>query len=309
MDLQRLRYFVVVAEERHITRAAARLGMTQPPLSQQIRVLESELNTQLFDRLPTGVALTPAGEALFEDALALLEAADRAGRRARRVGAGEEGELVGGVTTSAGLHPMVPRLLRSFHEAHPAISYDLHENSAAELTEAVLANHLTFGIVRAPVARPPALAFIDLACERLLVALPINHGLAMRKGARGIGRIALKALANQNFILVRRRAAPGLYANVIEACRLSGFEPRVIAEVGRMLTNLNMIAAGIGVSCVPESMRQIASHGVVYAAPDAPTAARELLRAPLTLMYRRNETRPAVLAFVAEALRLAVAEA
>jgi DNA-binding transcriptional LysR family regulator len=155
MDLQRLRYFVAVAEERHITRAAARLGMAQPPLSQQIRILEADLDTRLFDRLPKGVALTPAGEALLEDARALLDAADRAGRRARRVGAGEEGELVGGLTTSAALHPLVPRLLRAFHDAHPAISYDLHESNAAELTEAVLADRLSFGIMRAPVARPP----------------------------------------------------------------------------------------------------------------------------------------------------------
>jgi DNA-binding transcriptional LysR family regulator len=295
MDLQRLRYFVAVAEERHITRAAARLGMAQPPLSQQIRILETELDVRLFERLPKGVALTPAGEVLLEDARALLEAAERAGRRARRVGAGEEGELVGGLTTSAALHPFVPRLLRAFHTAHPAISYDLHESNAAELTEGVLSDRLAFGIMRAPVARPPTLAFIDLGSEMLLAALPANHRLPVCKGRNGIGKIAMAALADQNFILVRRRAAPGLYANIIEACRLSGFEPRVIAEVGRMLTNLNLIAAGIGVSCVPQSMRQIGSHGVVYAALEAPAAARNLLRAPMTLMHRADESRPAVL--------------
>ena len=100
MDMQRLRYFVAV-EERHITRAAARLGMAQPPLSQQIRILETDLGTRLFDRLPRGVALTPAGDALLEDARALLDAADRAWRRAQRIRAGEEGELAVGLTTSA----------------------------------------------------------------------------------------------------------------------------------------------------------------------------------------------------------------
>jgi DNA-binding transcriptional LysR family regulator len=305
MDLQRLRYFVAVAEERHITRAAARLGMAQPPLSQQIRILETELDTRLFDRLPRGVALTPAGEALFEDARALLDAADRAGRRARRVGAGQEGELVGGLTTSAALHPLVPRLLRAFHQAYPAITYDLHENNAAELTEAVLADRLAFGIMRAPVARPPSLAFIGLGSEKLLVALPANHRLPVRKGRNGMGKIAMTALADQKFILVRRRDAPGLYANIVEACRLSGFEPRVIAEVDRMLTNLNLVAAGIGVSCVPESMRQIGSHGVVYATIEAPAAAQGLLRAPMTIIHRTDEARPSVLAFVAEARRLA----
>jgi DNA-binding transcriptional LysR family regulator len=304
MDLQRLRYFVAVAEERHITRAAARLGMKQPPLSQQIRLLEVELDTRLFERLPKGVALTPAGEALLDDARALLDAADRAGRRARRVGAGEEGELVGGLTTSAALHPFVPRLLRAFHDAHPAISYNLHESNAAELTEAVLADRLSFCIVRALVARPPTLSFIDLGSERLLAALPLNHHLPVRKGRKGLGKIAMMALADQNFILVRRHAAPGLYANIIEACRLSGFEPRVVAEVGRMLTNLNLVAAGIGVSCVPESMRQISNQGVVYAAIEATAAAESLLRAPMTLIHRDDESRPAVLALIAEARRL-----
>lgn len=305
MDLQRLRYFVAVAEERHITRAAARLGMAQPPLSQQIRILETELETRLFDRLPKGVALTPAGEVLLQDARALLEAADRAGDRARRVGAGAEGELVGGFTTSAALHPLVPRLLRAFHKAHPAISFDLHERNAAELTESVLTRRLDFAIMRAPVARPPTLTFTDLGSERLLIALPANHQLPLRKSRDGVGEIAISALADQGFILVRRRAAPGLYANIIEACRLSGFEPRVIAEVGRMLTNLNLVAAGIGVSCVPESMRQVATDGVVYAVPKAPAAARNLLRAPMTLVYRADESNPAVRAFIAETTRLA----
>jgi DNA-binding transcriptional LysR family regulator len=303
MDLQRLRYFVAVAEERHITRAAARLGMAQPPLSQQIRLLEVELDTRLFERLPKGVALTPAGEALLEDARALLDAADRAVRRVHRVGAGEEGELVGGLTTSAALHPLVPRLLRAFHDAHPAISYNLHEGNAAELTEAVLVDRLSFCIVRALVARPPTLSFVDLGVEQLLAVLPLNHHLPVRKGRNGVGKIAMKALADQNFILVRRHAAPGLYANIIEACRLSGFEPRVVAEVGRMLTNLNLVAAGIGVSCVPESMRQIGNQGVVYAAIEAAAAAESLLRAPMTLIHRRDESRPTVLSFIAEARR------
>jgi DNA-binding transcriptional LysR family regulator len=308
MDLQRLRYFVAVAEERHITRAAARLGMAQPPLSQQIRILENELDTRLFERLPKGVALTPAGEVLLQDARALLDAAERAGRRARRVGAGAEGELVGGFTTSAALHPSVPRLLRAYHEAHSAISFDLHESNAAELTEAVLTDRLDFAMMRAPVARPSTLSFIDLGSERLLVALPSNHHLPLRKSRNGMPKIAMAALADQNFILVRRRAAPGLYANIIEACRLSGFEPRIVGEVSRMLTNLNLVAAGIGVSCVPESMCQVANHGAVYAIPEAPAAARNLLRAPMTLVYRADESKPAVLAFVTEARRLALTQ-
>ena len=105
MNLQRLKYFIAVAEERHITRAAARLGIAQPPLSQQIHLLETELGAKLFERLPKGVALTPAGEALLEDGRSILDAFDRAGKRVHRIAAGGEGELVGAITTSAALHP------------------------------------------------------------------------------------------------------------------------------------------------------------------------------------------------------------
>lgn len=305
MDLQRLKYFVAVAEERHITRAAARLGMAQPPLSQQIRVLEAELGTKLFERLPKGVALTPAGEALLEDARSILDAADRAGKRVHRIACGEEGELVGGFTTSAALHPFVQHLLRSFHDRNPRISYDLHENNAAEITEAILANRMAFGIIRAPVIWAPTLSFVSLGDERLVAALPTDHNLPLRKDRHGASKIKMNALADQNFILVRRRAAPGMYGNILEAGRLCGFEPRVIAEVGRMLTNLNLVAAGIGISCVPESMQHLAVEGIVFAGLEVPDRARKLLRAPLTLVHHADESRPLVLSFIAEAQRLA----
>jgi DNA-binding transcriptional LysR family regulator len=305
MDFQRLKYFIAVAQERHITRAAARLGMAQPPLSHQIHILEAELGTKLFERLPKGVTLTPAGEALLEDARSILDAADRAGKRVHRIACGEEGELVGGITTSAALHPFVPHLLRSFHDRNPKISYDLHENNAAEITEAILANRMAFGIIRAPVIWAPTLTFVNLGDERLVAALPNDHNLPLRRDRDGTRKIKMNALADQNFILVRRRAAPGMYANILEAGRLCGFEARVIAEVGHMLTNLVLVAAGIGVSCVPESMQHLAIEGIVFAGLEVPDRARKLLRAPITLVHHADESRPSVLAFIAEAQRLA----
>ena len=300
-----MKYFIAVAEERHITRAAARLGMAQPPLSQQIHLLETELGAKLFERLPKGVALTAAGEALLEDARSILDAADRAGKRVRRIARGEEGELVGGITTSAALHPFVPHLLRSFHDRNPKISYDLHENNAAEITEAVLANRMAFGIIRAPVIWAPTLTFVSLGVEPLVAALSTDHGLPLREDRYGAFMIEMKTLADQNFILVRRQTAPGMYGNILEAARLCGFEPRVIAEVGRMLTNLNLVAAGIGVSCVPESMQRLAIEGIVFAGLEVPNRARKLLSAPLTLVHHADESRPSVLAFIAESRHLA----
>ena len=305
MDFQRLKYFIAVAEERHITRAAARLGMAQPPLSAQIRVLEAEMGTRLFERLPKGVSLTPAGEALLEDARSILDATDRAGKRVRRIACGEEGELAGGITTSAALHPFVPHLLRSFHDRNPKISYELHENNAAEITEAILANRMAFGIIRTPVILAPTLTFVNLGTERLVAALPNDHNLPLRKDRDGSFKIKMNALADQNFILVRRRAAPGIYANILKASQLSGFEPRVIAEVSRMLTNLNLVAAGLGVSFVPESMQRLAIEGIVFVGIEVTGRVRKLLNASLTLVHRADESRASVLAFIAESRRLA----
>jgi DNA-binding transcriptional LysR family regulator len=309
VDLQRLKYFIAVAEERHMTRAAVKLGMTQPPLSQQIRILEAEVGAKLFERLPKGVSLTPAGEALLEDGRSILDAAERAAKRVNRIASGEEGVLIGGITTSGALHPLVPQLLRSYHNRNPKISYDLHDNNAAGITESILANRIAFGIIRAPVIRSPSLSFVKLGVEGLIAALPSDHKLPLRKDLDGALRVKMSALADQNFILVRRRTAPGMYANILEAGRLCGFEPRVISEVGRMLTNLNLVAAGIGVSCVPKSVQRLTIEGIVYAGLETPHRVQKLLIAPLTLVYRADETRPLVLAFVAEARRISAGRA
>ena len=283
MDLRRLRYFVAVAEERQITRAAARLGIAQPPLSQQIRALEVELGATLLVRLPGGVALTPAGEALLADSRAILAAADRAAARARLVAAGHRAELRLGLTTSAATHGRVPRLLCALAARHPGLALDVHEGNAAELTEWLLAGRVQAALMRGPVARPPGLEFASLLREPLLLALPAGHALASRRA------VALPDLAGEGFILVRRHAAPGLYADAVAACRRAGFEPVVRAEVGRMLTNLVLVAAGIGVSFVPASMRGVGLAGIAYRALlDTP------LTAPLTLATRADETDPVV---------------
>lgn len=303
MDLRRLRYFVAVAEERHITRAAARLGMAQPPLSQQILALEAELGVALFHRLPSGVQPTAAGIALLEDARALLDGADRAAHRAQLVAQGQSGELAVGMTTSAALHDAVPELLRRYRTAHAGVALDLREGNAADMTEGLLAGTLDAALLRAPVARPAGLDFHELDRERVLAALP--PGTALPSAPDGLPRVRLGALREENFILVRRRAAPGLYANVVEACRATGFEPRIANEVGRMLTALNLVAAGAGISFVPACMHRISHGGVVFAAVSAPAPIARLLSAPLTLALRTDEARPAVRGFLAAALRRA----
>ena len=294
MELRHLRYFLAVAEERHMTRAAARLGLQQPPLSQQIRALENELGTKLFTRLPRGVELTPAGEAFLEEAQSVLGGVERATLRARAAAMGQRGRISIGLTTSASLHPGVTRTLRVYANSHAAVSLDLHASSAAGLTEALLREEVHVAVMRAAVARPLDLIFKELAQENMLMALPAGHHLVSGKGSDVNAPIALRALAGERLILVRRHAAPGMYGNVVDACHKAGFEPLIIAEVEQMLTSMNLVAAGVGISLVPASIREIRQEGIVYRPIlDAPS-----LVAPLTLVYRRGETRPFVTDFI-----------
>jgi DNA-binding transcriptional LysR family regulator len=294
MELRHLRYFLAVAEERHMTRAAARLGLQQPPLSQQIHALEKELGTKLFTRLPRGVELTPAGEGFLEETRAVLSGVERATVRARAAAMGQRGRISIGLTTSASLHPVVTRILRAYAESHAAVALELHANSAAGLTEALLRQDVQVAIIRAAVARPADLVFRELTRENMLVALPAGHPLVSRTASGENAPVALRALAGERLILVRRHAAPGMYANVIDACYKAGFEPLVIAEVEQMLISVNLVAAGVGISVVPASIRELRQEGIAY----CPIADAPSLIAPLTLVYRRSEARPIVTAFV-----------
>jgi DNA-binding transcriptional LysR family regulator len=301
MELRHLRYFLAVAEERHITRAAARLGLQQPPLSQQIHMLEKELGTKLFTRLPRGVELTAAGEGFLEEARAVLNGVERAAVRARAAAMGQRGRISIGLTTSASLHPGVTRTLRAYADSHAAVALDLHASSAAGLTEALLRHDVQVAIIRAAVARPADLIFKELAREDMLIALPADHHLVKRTASGKNTPVPLRALAGERLILVRRHAAPGMYSNVIDACYKAGFEPLVVAEVEQMLISINLVAAGAGVSLVPASLREIRQEGIAYCPIlDAPS-----LVAPLTLVYRRGEARPIVADFIELSQKLA----
>jgi DNA-binding transcriptional LysR family regulator len=294
MELRHLRYFLAVAEERHITRAATRLGLQQPPLSQQIRILEKELGTKLFNRLPRGVELTPAGEVFMEEARAVLSEVERAAVRARAAAMGQRGRISIGLTTSASLHPGVTRMLRAYAKGHAAVALDLHANNAAGLTEALLRQEVQVAIIRAAVARPADLVFRKLTEEDMLVALPEEHHLVNRTASGENAPVPLRALAGEGLILVRRHAAPGMYGDLVDACHKAGFEPHIVAEVAQMLIGINLVAAGVGISLVPASMREVRQEGVAYCPLlDAPS-----LIAPLTLVYRRDETRPIVTDFI-----------
>jgi DNA-binding transcriptional LysR family regulator len=292
MELRHLRYFVAVAEEGHMTRAAERLGIQQPPLSQQIRSLESELEVQLFRRKPRGVELTQAGHALLAEAQAILQQVEHAVGAARRTARGEAGRVGLGFTSSASFHPLVPRLIRDYREAHPLVALSLEESGTGELVDALREERLDAAFVRSPIGPARGIAVHAVLEEMMVAALPAGHLLA----ARGAGKsLALEALAAETFILYRRPLGPGLYDAIIAACQRAGFSPTIGQEAPRMLATLSLVAAGIGVTLVPESMRRLRVYGVAYRPLDRAAG----LVAPLNLAYRRGESSAAAQRFIA----------
>jgi DNA-binding transcriptional LysR family regulator len=290
MDLRHLRYFVAVAEAGHMTRAAAQLGIQQPPLSQQIKALEGELGLALLHRHPKGVALTDGGRQLLGDARRILADVDAMRERMARVARGVKGVLNVGFTSSAAAHAFTPEALRECRSRYPEIELLMSEDNAADITDAVAAGRLHCGFLRVPVSRPDGVALQALLHEPAVVALPLDHRLARRKGP-----VALQDLHGEPVILVRRPGAPGLYANLLALCAKAGVEPRVVAEVARMMTNLNLVAAGVGVSVVPASMQGAHAHAIAY----RPLARPARLDAPLTLAWRRADESGPVGTFIA----------
>ena len=281
IDLRLLRYFVAVAEEGHLTKAAQRLGIQQPPLSQQIRALEKEMGVSLFRRLPRGMELTESGHALLADAHQILDQVGITIDSVRRIARGERGRIAVGFTETASLHPFIPAVIRAFRQSSPDVALAIEENNTAELVEALLRNRLDVAFIRSPVGNAAGLKMETMLVEEMIAALPATHPLLRGKDRRRKS-LPLAALEKEDFILNRRPSGPGLYDTVIAACRAAGFSPRVVQEARKYLSTLSQVAAGIGVTIVPASMRHVQLEGVVYLQLEQAPG----LRAPLHLAYR-----------------------
>lgn len=283
MDLTRLRCFVTVADTGHVTRAAALLGMQQPPLSQKLQSLERELGLRLLDRHAKGVTPTAAGRELLAAARPLLAQFERLQAHMQHVAAGRAGTLAVAFTTSAAAHAFTPRVLRECRASEPGIELRISEANAAEIIDAVAARRVQVGLLRVPVARPEGVRFQALAEEPAVLALPVGHPIARRYKPAAV--VPLQALQGERLILVRRPGAPGLYANLLARLEQLGVDVQVAAEVERMLSNINLVASGSGVSIVPASMRGTHAQSVVYRHLPADPA----LQAPLTLAWRADD--------------------
>ncbi|OJH42700.1 LysR family transcriptional regulator [Cystobacter ferrugineus] len=268
MELRHVRYFLAVAEEENFTRAAVRVGIGQPPLSQQIRALERELGTPLFRRLPHGAQLTEAGEAFLPEARAMLAQAERAVRAAQRAARGEVGQLRVGFTGSAAFCPLVPAVVRAFRRAHPEVEFSLEEANTTTLLERLAGEELDAAFIRPGRANPQGVRVYSLLEEPMWAVLPSSHPLAQA------GAVALAALAREPFVLFPRSAGASLFDEVLSACQRAGFEPNLVQEVSQLASVGNLVAAELGVSVVPASMAQVRVPGVEYLplVGDAPVA-------------------------------------
>ncbi|MCW5891286.1 MAG: LysR family transcriptional regulator [bacterium] len=285
MELRHLRYFVAVAEELHFSRAAARLHIAQPPLSQQIRHLEHELGVTLLFRTRRRVELTDAGRAFLEEARRLLAQAERAQRIARRAGGGEVGQLSIAFVPSADLD-LLPRVLRVWHARFPDVELELRTLLPAAQLEGLAGGHIHVGLVRLPVSVGRDLVVEPLLSEPIVAVLPQRHRLARRS------RVRLAELADETIMLFQRHVAPGYYDLLISACLGAGFTPRTF-HPGSLQTNLALVSAGLGVSLLPASIRNLRRAGVVHRplAPPVP-------RVALAVAWRRDERSAVVPAFV-----------
>ncbi len=293
MELRHLRYFVAVAEEGHITRAAERLGIQQPPLSHQIKALEREIGVQLFRRLPRGVELTEAGRSFIEDARAALARVGQGVEAAKRAARGEQGHLRLAVPPTAPFHPFVPQVILAFREAYPLVSLTMEENLRMETLDQLRGGQMDVAFLRASIAAPEGLVVYPLLEEPMVAALPSGHPLA-RSAPSQDAALPLRALAGETFIAYARQQGPALYEAMAAACLQAGFSPQLGQEAPRISTALSLVATGFGVTLVPASMRRMALEGVTYR--DLAGAAQA--KAFLSIAARRDDSSGIVRNFV-----------
>jgi len=291
-DLRQLRHFIAVAERLHFGRAAAALHISQPPLSRSIHDLEVRLGVTLLARTRRKVELTPEGARFLEDARRLLAQLEHAVLEVGRMAAGG-GRLRLGFVSLAD-YGVLPRLLKAYKAARPGVALALREMLSPDQAAALAAGELDFGLLLPPVAGAD-LEHIVIQRERFLAALPARHRMARRRG-----RVAMRELADESFVMAPREIAPGLHDLIAELAARAGFTPRVAQEAIQMQTVVSLVSSGMGVAIVPSSVANLGRRGVAY---------RELAdahpRLDLWLAWRRGSLTAAAREFVQHARRIA----
>ncbi len=285
MNVNRLRYFCAVAEELHFGRAATRLHMAQPPLSQQIRLLEEQLGLPLFERTTRKVSLTAAGRELYVEALRVLAEYDRFEQRVKEVKSGTRGTLRIGFVDSASYDTM-PRLLKAYRSRWPTVEYELRSMSSDEQIAALNQNRIDLGLSRTAGSHAGAHDSIEalvLQRERLAVAVPADNPLADEETA------ALAQLDGATFIGFDREVSPSLHRELAGLLKGRGIDYEPVIEATEYATILGLVASGQGIALIPNSVRTLRPPNLTFLSIDDDDAT-----IPLLLMTRRDEASPLV---------------
>lgn len=288
MELRHLRYFIAVAEELHFGRAALALGISQPPLSQQIQALEKEVGARLFDRTNRRVELSEVGRLFLDETRLVLAQVGKAADVARRAQLGQLGELKIGFTASAPFNSSIPQAIFAFRQDFPAVHLALQEMSSMETAQALVENSVHVGIMR-PLPLPDSLVAVELFREPLVAIIRADHPLAAgsEKG------LYLSALAAEPFVFFPRTYGSGLYTQLMSLARQAGFSPLITQEAGEPMTIIGLVAAGLGVTVLPASYQRMRIDSVVYR-----TVLDEGANTAVWLVQRKEQNSPMAKAFV-----------
>ncbi|MDR3385082.1 LysR substrate-binding domain-containing protein [Cupriavidus basilensis] len=288
LELRHYRYFAALAEELHFGRAAERLGISQPALSQQFRWIEQEAGAPLLSRSKRRIALTDVGAVFYEEAMGVLRQVQHAGLVTASASRGDVGCAAIGYVASAALSGLLPRLVYRFRQDHPAVRLAMREMDMPAQLEAVARGELDIGFIRPPLrSLPEGLALFGIASEAVVAALHATHALA------GRARVDVAMLRDETFICTHTEHGTGFYAITLAICGNAGFQPRVEALSTQMATIISMVAAGFGVALIPASMRAFAPPDVVFK-----PLARNDVASQLAVVHRKNERSPTVLRLI-----------
>ncbi|PHJ65970.1 LysR family transcriptional regulator [Nostoc linckia z18] len=257
MELRHLRYFIAVAEELHFSKAAERLHIAQPPLSQQIQQLEAQLGVELFHRkTKRQVQLTEAGQVFLQEAYQLLAQLQKAIELTQKIGRGEKGQLRIGFTSLV-TYNLLPLILRQFREQFSEVELILQELTTTEQERSLQESRIHIGFAHPPL-EDNTLNQKCIQQEALIVALAETHPLAEREN------ISVSSLVNENFIMFPRHLGSGLYDQIVSLCQQVNFSPKVTQEAIQMQTIIGLVSAGMGIAIVPSSLQNLQRNGVVY---------------------------------------------
>jgi len=292
IELRLWRQFLAVAEELHFGRAALRLHITQPPLTQAIALLEERLGVRLFDRTKRSVKLTPAGESLIPEVRDLLARAATLPSHARAAAHGEIGRLRLAFVSTVGFG-LLPRWIRNFRALHPQVEFELIEATGDVQMAAFGRGDVDAGfMIHSPGFVPPGMQHLRVSREPLVAAIPEQHPLARTRSLR------VEALLQEPLVIFPRRIVPSLHDAVFGLYHAHGRTPRVAQEAIQMQTIVNLVAAGLGIAWVPDSVREFQRAGVVYRALPG-TQAQRVPMCETSFVWPGVRTPPALDRFIA----------